>query len=159
MADIKVLTVYTAQIAAGKEYGAGTARPDENRFFAEMRPNGTDLRHIADAAETGLPFASINFAIASLLKESRLTGGFDICIAGNYRIYQPFRQHFLSNLNLRLPGVSKTEQLFNYSMIQETTGYDKKRRQVLQFMTQFCLKLLHFFQFRIEHTLTILQWC
>ncbi|GAF75705.1 unnamed protein product [marine sediment metagenome] len=64
MADIEVLTKYTAQVTAGEEYSARPAPADKFSLLAEVRANRADHRHIGDAAKTYLSFAAINFALA-----------------------------------------------------------------------------------------------
>jgi hypothetical protein len=64
MADIEVLTKYTAQVTAGKEYCPRPAPADKLSLLAEVRPNRADQRRIADSAKAYLPFAAVNFALA-----------------------------------------------------------------------------------------------
>ena len=62
MADIEVLTENTAQITAGKKYGARPTGADKDTFLAEMGSHRTDQRHISNATKTGLVLAAIDFA-------------------------------------------------------------------------------------------------
>ena len=62
MADIEVLAEDTAQIAAGEENRAGTVAANQYAFLAEMGTDGTDARHIANAAKTQLVIAAMDFA-------------------------------------------------------------------------------------------------
>jgi len=64
MADIKVLTKYTAQITACEKYRARPAPADKLSLLAEVRANRTNHRHIGDAAKAYFSFASVNFALA-----------------------------------------------------------------------------------------------
>ena len=63
MADIKILTKNTAQVAASKEYSARAAGADKYAFLAEMRPYRTDYRHISNAAKPNLALAAIDLAV------------------------------------------------------------------------------------------------
>ena len=62
MADIEVLTENTAQITAGKKYGARPTEADKDTFLAEMRANRANHRHITDTAKPCLPFAAVDLA-------------------------------------------------------------------------------------------------
>jgi hypothetical protein len=61
MADIVVLAEDTPEVAPGEKYRAGAAVTDENAFFAEVRPDGTDYRHFANSAKANFAFAAVDF--------------------------------------------------------------------------------------------------
>ena len=63
MTDVEVLTKDTAQVTAGKKYGARTSGADKDSLLAEMRPHRTDHRDISDAAKAGLAIAAVYFTL------------------------------------------------------------------------------------------------
>ena len=63
MADIEVLAEDTAEVAGGEKYGSRPAGADKDAFFAEMRPYGTDKRHIRNTAKADLALASVCLAV------------------------------------------------------------------------------------------------
>ena len=64
VADIEVLAEDAAQVAAGKEYSAGTTRTDEYAFLAEVRADRADDRHISGAAKAYLAVGATDSALA-----------------------------------------------------------------------------------------------
>ena len=60
MADIEILTKDTAEVTAGEKYSARATGADQDTFFAEMRPDRADYRHISYATKTDLTLAAIN---------------------------------------------------------------------------------------------------
>ena len=61
--DVEVLAEDTAQVAAGEEYRARASPSDQDVFFAEMGPDGTDNRLGSDAAKSRLPLSTTGFAL------------------------------------------------------------------------------------------------
>jgi len=64
MAYIEVLTKNTAQVTAGKKYGARPPGPDKDTFLAEMRPHRADHRHLPDSTKAGFALSAIDLAPA-----------------------------------------------------------------------------------------------
>ena len=64
VADVGILAKDAAEVAAGKKDRSGTARADQDGFFAEVRAGRTDAGGGADAAKAGLVVAAMRLAAA-----------------------------------------------------------------------------------------------